>query len=148
MRHLWGLTNSPRPLTDDRAPAALAETLLAEWEAHARPATTAAYVAARAGLLPRLTAFCALLLRPYDLNVDPEDARSVLRHATAFRLGCAATFGPHRATGLPPLLTADLHLLPPVAPPAGLQPIGALLSSAWPARFLSWCISTATGIAG
>lgn len=115
-------------LPNHSAPAALATTLLRDWEAAARPAPTPAYQAARPGLLARLTQFVALLLRPDDVNIDPADARTVLAHATAFRLGHATAAGPGRAGRIAPLLAADLTLFPPDAPPAGLRPVAALLS--------------------
>ncbi|WP_210516114.1 hypothetical protein [Hymenobacter terricola] len=109
-------------------PAALAETLLCDWEALAQPTSTLAYQTARLRLLVQLTEFSALLLRPDDVNIDPDDARAPLRHATAFRLGRAEATGPHRAARLCPLLAANLLCFPPIAPPPGLQPIAALLS--------------------
>ncbi len=116
---------SPSP---DFSPAALAETLLCDWEAHARPTPTPAYQAARVGLLARLTEFSALLLRPDDINLNADDARAVLRPATAFRLGRAATTGPARAARLGSLLAANLPLFPPAAAPATLRPVVAVLS--------------------
>lgn len=109
-------------------PAALAEKLLAEWEARLRPVPTPAYQTARAHLLAQLTGFSALLLRPDDINLDADDVRAVLRRATAFRLGHASTTGPNRAARLAPLLAANLQLFPPAAAPETLQPMVALLS--------------------
>ena len=115
-------------LPDNSAPAALAATLLHEWEAAARPAPTPAYRAAHAGLLVRLAQFVALLLRPDDVNINPADARTVLGHAKAFRLGHAATTGPGRASRIGLLLAADLALFPPAVLLAGLRPVAALFS--------------------
>ena len=109
-------------------PAALAETLLREWEAQARPTPTPAYRAARADLLARLARFSAQLLRAADLNVDADDARTVLGRATTFRLGAAVAGGSGRASRLTALLTADLAWFPPHVPPADVRPIAALLS--------------------
>ena len=114
--------------SDNSAPATLAETLLREWETSACPTSTPAYQAARPRVLARLTEFSALLLRPDDINIDPNDARATLRRATAFRLGRASASGPTRAARLLPLLTADLIPFSPVTPPPGLRPITALLS--------------------
>lgn len=113
---------------DNSAPAALAETLLHEWETRARPAATPAYLTARPAVLARLTELSTLLLRPDDINLNAEDARTTLRPATAFRLGHATAAGPCRAARLGPLLAADLSSFPPLAPPPDQQPITALLS--------------------
>ena len=110
------------------APAALAETLLTNWEAHAQPVTTPAYRAARPAVLARLAAYSARLLHSDDINLDPEDARATLRRATTFGLSRAAAAGPNRATRLAALLAAALVAFPPVTPSTGLHPVAALLS--------------------
>lgn len=79
-------------------PAPAAETLLAEWEAQAQPVRTAAYATERAHLLRQFAPMCAVLLNyDADVNVDEEDARNVLRHATSLRMGSAGTSGADRA---------------------------------------------------
>ncbi|SET50232.1 DNA translocase FtsK [Hymenobacter actinosclerus] len=75
-----------------------AETLLAEWEAHAQPAQTPDYPANRARVAAQFATLCAVLIdNDADINVDVDDARAVLRHATSLRVGSAGSSGPGRA---------------------------------------------------
>ena len=80
------------------APAALAETLLREWEARTRPAPTPAYQAARRPVLALLTEFCESLRADDPITVDAEDVRAVLHQSTAIGLGSAVAYGPDRAS--------------------------------------------------
>ena len=98
-RHLWRLLTQPAaplPIASS-APAALAATLLAEWETRTNPACTPAYLAARAPTLSLLAELSQSLLPGTPLNVDAEDVRTVLRQAAAFGLGTAVAHGEGRA---------------------------------------------------
>lgn len=75
-----------------------AETLLAEWEARAQPNRPPDYATNRAHLLRQFAPMYAVLLNhEADVNVDEDDARAVLRHASSLRAGSAGTSGPGRA---------------------------------------------------
>lgn len=79
------------------APNALAATLLHEWEASTRPAPTPSYRAARPHVLALLVKFSQSLLLDAPLNIDAEDARTVLRQASTIGLGTAIAHGCGRA---------------------------------------------------
>ena len=132
---LWRLQPAPlglpipnrptRPLnSDNSATAALAATLLHEWEAAARPALTPTYQAARPRVLALLTEFSQSLLLDSPINVDAEDVRSVLRRATTIGLGTAVAHAPGRAGQAAALVIAATQ-----AQPLGPAPTGRAVSA-------------------
>ena len=85
-------------LTTPPTPAPTAKTLLAEWEAHAQPALLPDYPASRARVAEQFATMCAVLIdNDADINVDADDARTVLRRATCLRMGSAGSSGHGRA---------------------------------------------------
>ena len=79
---------------DSLAAPATPVALLAAWEAAATPAQTAAQLPHQPAVLACLTALLVQL--PADINVDLEDARTVLHGAGSLRAAPAAANGPAR----------------------------------------------------
>ena len=114
-----------------------AETLLAEWEAQAQPVRSPDYPANRAQLLRQFTPMCAVLVNPQsDVNVDEDDVRTVLRHASSLRVGSAGSSGPGRAlrAARQAAATALAHHLGPQ--PAGQATMALLAIISQPAAEL------------
>ncbi|MBT2557506.1 hypothetical protein J7E24_06895 [Hymenobacter sp. ISL-91] len=75
-----------------------AETLLADWESQAQPSHSPDYPTERARLLRHFTPLCAAFVHyEADVNIEEEDVRTVLRHATSLRVGTIGASGPGRA---------------------------------------------------
>lgn len=113
--------------SDLSAPAALAETLLREWEARTRPAPTPAYQAARPLMLAQLADLCQLLLQPADINVTADDVREVLLRATTIGLGTTVAHGSGRAARVAAGVTAAIQTQQLGPAPTG-NPVSSLLS--------------------
>ena len=116
-------------LTAPDSPAALANTLLFEWEQRTRP--VAACLASRPALLTQLAAICATLRPGAAMHITAGDLRAVLASAAAFGIGTARASGPDRAARAANAVVAGARA------PGHCAPIGpahqALLSISSPA---------------
>ena len=111
-------------MNPDNSPAALAATLLREWEAATRPAPTPVYQAARPQVLALLAEFSQSLLLDAPINVDAEDVRTVLRRARTMGLGTAVAHRAGRAGRAAALVIAAAQ-----AQQLGSAPVGRAVSS-------------------